>query len=120
MNTSKTNEQAFEALIEKALVGSTIEERKEIGQTDVDVQTPDVDKYYWGKPSDVDPKLSIDMRRLWSFLESSQPEELAKYVGKDLHTELSKQLSKLIATIGIVDVLRKGLDFNNMHLTLFY
>jgi hypothetical protein len=31
MNTSKTNEQAFEALIERALVGTTIEERKVIG-----------------------------------------------------------------------------------------
>jgi len=121
MNTSKTNEQAFEALIEKALVGSTIEERKEIGHIDIDDQTPDADKYYWGKPKDLDSKLAIDMRRLWSFLESSQPEELAKYVGKDLHSDLSKQLSKQITDIGIVDVLRKGLDFNNnMHLTLFY
>ena len=31
MTTSKTNEQAFEALIERALVGTTIEERKESG-----------------------------------------------------------------------------------------
>ena len=28
MNLSKTNEQAFEYLIENALVGSTVEERK--------------------------------------------------------------------------------------------
>lgn len=40
MATSKTNEQAFEALIEKALVGSTIEERKASGQTNPDAQTP--------------------------------------------------------------------------------
>ena len=38
MVTSKTNEQAFEALIEKALVGSTVEERKASGQTNPDAQ----------------------------------------------------------------------------------
>ena len=45
MITSKTNEQAFEALIERALVGTTIEERKESGQTDVDTQAPDAAHY---------------------------------------------------------------------------
>lgn len=48
MNNSNTNEQAFEALIEKALVGTTLEERQQSGDTDVDVQSPAVDKYYWG------------------------------------------------------------------------
>lgn len=31
MITSKTNEQAFEALIERALVGNTLEERTSTG-----------------------------------------------------------------------------------------
>ncbi|MBQ6772107.1 MAG: hypothetical protein IJP44_14170 [Bacteroidales bacterium] len=44
MNTSKTNEQAFEALIEKALVGSTHEERMANGQNDVDTQSPDAQR----------------------------------------------------------------------------
>ena len=38
MNLSKTNEQAFEALIEGALVGSTHEERMANGQNDVETQ----------------------------------------------------------------------------------
>ena len=33
---SQTNEQAFEYLIEKALVGSTVEERKAAGNEDID------------------------------------------------------------------------------------
>lgn len=57
MATSKTNEQAFEALIEKALVGSTIEERKVSGQIDPDTQSPNNCQYYWGKPSDFDKRL---------------------------------------------------------------
>ena len=63
MTLSKTNEQAFEALIEKALVGSTFEERNTNGQTDVDAQSPASDKYYWGLPKDMDKKLAIDLRR---------------------------------------------------------
>ena len=35
MSICKTNEQAFEWLIERALVGSTREEREAAGQTDV-------------------------------------------------------------------------------------
>lgn len=45
---NKTNEQAFEALIEKALVGTTLEERQQTGVNDIDAQSPDLDKYYWG------------------------------------------------------------------------
>lgn len=121
MNTSKTNEQAFEELIERALVGSTCEERQLSGQTDVDGQHPNVNQYYWGQPKDMtDKKLAFDMRRLWSFLRTSQQDILNEYKGKDLQTELPKQLSKAIDTFGIIDVLRKGVDIDNIHLTLFY
>ena len=51
MTTSKTNEQAFEWLIEKALVGTTKEERQEAGQTNGDAQQPEAHQYYWGEPS---------------------------------------------------------------------
>ena len=67
MEFSKTNEQAFEWLIERALVGTTREEREAAGQTDVDAQQPQGGLYYWGKPKDFDKKLGLDMRRLWSF-----------------------------------------------------
>ena len=76
MNTSKTNEQAFEALIEKALVSSTHEERTANGQNDVEAQSPNAQQYYWGLPKDMDKKLAIDLRRLWAFLESTQHEVL--------------------------------------------
>ena len=66
METSKTNEQAFEALIERALVGSTREEREAANLTDIDAQTPAAEQYYWGRPSDFDKILAFDMRRLSS------------------------------------------------------
>ena len=120
MSTSKTNEQAFEALIERALVGTTIEERKESGQTDVDAQAPDAAHYYWGKPSDFEKKVALDQRRLWSFLEATQQEELDKYVGKDLKASLEKQIDSDIKTFGIIQVLRKGVELNNIKVSLFY
>lgn len=120
MATSKTNEQAFEALIERALVGSTIEERKEAGQTDVDAQCPSESQYYWGLPGDFVKKVALDHRRLWSFLEATQKEELDKYVGKDLKTDIEKQIDSDIKTFGIIQLLRKGVEINNIKLTLFY
>lgn len=120
MVTSKTNEQAFEALIEKALVGSTVEERKEAGQTNVDAQCPSESQYYWGLPGDFDKKVALDRRRLWSFLEATQKEELDKYVGKDLKADIEKQIDSDIKTFGIIQLLRKGVEINNIKLTLLY
>lgn len=120
MVTSKTNEQAFEALIEKALVGSTVEERKASGQTNPDAQCPSESQYYWGLPGDFDKKVALDHRRLWSFLEATQKEELDKFVGKDLKTTVERQIDADIRTFGIIQVLRNGIEVNNRKLMLFY
>ena len=119
MNTSQTNEQAFEALIEKALVGSTQEERTVSGQNDVEAQSPKAQQYYWGLPKDMDKKLAIDLRRLWAFLESTQHDVLKEYKGKDLKSELPNRISKDIETFGVIKVLREGVDVDNIHLSLF-
>ena len=121
MKTSKTNEQAFEALIEKALVGSSLEERTATGQTDVDAQTPGASQYYWGLPGDMaQKKYAFDERRLWSFLNITQKKELDKFVGKDLKKSVEKAIDSDLRTFGIIKVLRKGVDVENIHLTLFY
>ena len=120
MFLSQTNEQAFEALIEKALVGSTHEERTASGQNDVEAQSPNAQQYYWGLPKDMDKKLAIDLRRLWAFLESTQNDVLKEYKGKDLKSELPKRISKDIETFGVIKVLREGVDVDNIHLSLFY
>ncbi len=117
---SQTNEQAFEYLIEKALVGSTVEERKAAGNDDIDAQLPGADQYYWGRPKDMPSKLAIDTRRLWSFLESSQKDVLAEYRGKDLKAAVERQISSDITNFGIIKLLREGIDVDNIHLTLFF
>ena len=120
MNTSKTNEQAFEALIEKALVGSTHEERTAAGQTDVDAQSPARNLYYWGQSKEFDKKLAIDLRRLWAFLEATQQDTLNEYKGKDLKATLPKQIARDIEIFGVIKVLREGVDVDNIHVSLFY
>lgn len=127
MSTSEIDEEAFEALIERALVGSTIEERKAQGITaaNVDEQTPAANQYYWGVPSDLKYKekenWAIDTRRLMSFLHTTQQEELDKYQGrKDLEVAIPEQISKKIETFGIISVLKDGVEVENIKLTLFY
>ncbi len=120
MNTSKTNEQAFEALIERALVGSTVEERQALGLTDIDAQVPGEGQYFWGHPKDFDKRLALDLRRLWSFLKATQQEELNKYVGADLIGEVSQKIAKDITTFGVIHVLRHPVELQAMKLSLFY
>lgn len=119
MDLSKTNEQAFEWLIERALVGSTREEREAAGQTDVSRQQA-TGQYYWGQPKDMDKKLALDLRRLWSFLELTQGDVLQEYKGKDIRQELPRLLSKEIETFGVIKVLREKFEIGNIKLTLFY
>lgn len=120
MTTSKTNEQAFEWLIERALVGSTKEEREANVQNDVEAQQPSSDQYYWGQPKDMDKKLALDLRRLWSFLESTQADVLKEYKGKDIYSELPYLLSKEIETFGVIKILREKFEIGNIKLSLFY
>ena len=115
-----TNEQAFEQYIERALVGSTLEERKAQGPCNPD----DVlqGRYYWGSPKDFDKRLAIDTRRLWHFLHATQQQELDAYQGTDMQKDIPQSIAHEIETRGIVDVLRRGVEVgsNKIRLKLFY
>ena len=127
-HTSNTKEQAFEALIEKALVGSTIEERKAQGITakDVDAQQPSESQYYWGVPGDFKYKQgedwAIDTRRLMSFLHATQQDVLDTYMGRPaLERAIPERISKEIETFGVIKVLRDGISVENIeNLKLWY
>ena len=119
---AETDERAFEKHIELALIGSTREERDANGASlQVDNQSPAPHQFYWGQPKDMDKALAIDTRRLWSFLRTTQQDELDKYRGRmPLDTMVPKQISHDITNKGIIEVIRKGVDIENIHLTLFY
>jgi len=128
--TSKTNEQALEAAIEKALTGTTIEEMKNL----TGFQNPSgliADKaeqyragngYYLGVPQDFDAQYALDTKRFWHFLETTQAEEIAKIKATNPQYKLAiiQRLDRMAKKYGILTLLRKGLAIDNTHLTLFY
>ena len=68
----------------------------------------------------MDKRLAIDRRRLWSFLHASQQAVLDEYQGSNMEQTVEKRIAKAIEVQGGIDVLRKGVDVNNIHITLFY
>ena len=119
---TQTNEQALEATIEKKLSGSCLEELKQQG--DVQERTEvyrSGNGYYMGYANDFNTKYAIDEVRFWHFLATTQAEELAKIQKQnDWKLKILDRLDRMIKKYGVVKLLRKGLDVDDAHFTLFY
>jgi len=123
---SLTNERALEAAIEKQLTGTSLEELQEQGSSP---NTASESKeayrsgngYYIGSPDDFSARYAIDQKRLWHFLETTQPLELAKLKkGSDWKLKILERLDRMIRKYGILRVLRKGLEVDDATFTLLY
>jgi type I restriction enzyme, R subunit len=121
---SQTNEQALEALIERALVGSSREERsaREYISEQPSIYGPGPGHgYEAGHPHDFDREFAIDREKFWRFLESTQPAELDKLKERPgWERLLLERLDRKIKREGILHVLKSGLDIDDAHLTLYY
>jgi len=116
---SQTNEQALEASIEKRLTGTNLEELKLLSEPQELYRTGN--GYYIGQASDFNPKFAIDEVRFWHFLETTQKEELAKLQKQsDWKLKILERLDRLIKKYGVLRLLRKGLEVDDAHFTLFY
>ena len=117
---SWTNEQALESSIEKHLTGTCQEELK-AGASEPTPTYGTNDKFYIGHNSDFNKEYAIDEKRFWSFLESTQEEELEK-LKRDPQYKLKiiQRLDKMIKKYGVLKILKKGLDVDDAHFTLFY
>ncbi|WP_316783818.1 type I restriction endonuclease subunit R [Pedobacter frigiditerrae] len=116
---SQTNEQALEASIEKRLAGTNLEELKTMSEPKELYRTGN--GYYIGQASDFNPKFAIDENRFWHFLETTQKEELAKLQKQsDWKLKILERLDRLIKKYGVLRLLRKGLEVDDAHFTLFY
>ena len=73
---TKTNEQALEACIEKALTGTCREQLKleGVGVAEANEQYRSGHLYWLGESSDFDRELAVDRCLFWNFLESTQAE----------------------------------------------
>src|SRR5690606_26031411 len=120
--TTTYNEQALEALIEKHLTGYTSEMRQGANIVEEEREHYLSGKgYYPGSPSDFDARYALDTRRFWDFLEKTQPKELAKLQNySDWQLRILERFDRKAKKDGILKLLKKGLEVDNAHFTLFY
>jgi type I restriction enzyme R subunit len=122
--TTKTNEQALEAAIEKVLTGKTIEVLKEAG-TSIAEDRKGLYRggkgYYMGSPDSYNAKYAIDEYHFWHFLETTQATELAKLQKHgDWKIKILDRLDNIIHKYCILRVFKKGLAVGEAHFTFFY
>lgn len=119
---SQTNELALEASIEKILAGTSLEDLKQEGSLNERKEVYRSGKgYYIGYPSDFNAKYALDEERFWHFLESTQAEELAKLQKQsDWKLKILERFDRLIKKYGVLRLLKKGLEVDDAHFTLFY
>lgn len=120
---SKTNEQALEAAIEKALTGTCLEELKEETNIVQEAQVPygSGNGYYIGYSKDFNARYAIDERRFWHFLETTQKEEVEKLQRySDWRLKILERFDRMVKKYGILNLLRKGLAVEDAHFTLLY
>ncbi|MCK9454838.1 DEAD/DEAH box helicase family protein [Sulfurimonas sp.] len=98
--SSKTNEEALESSIENSLL--------EQG-------------FIKGVNSDFNKEYALDEKLFLDFLESTQSDELDK-LRRDPQYKLKviQRLDKMIKKYGVLKILKKGLDVEDAHFTLFY
>lgn len=137
MTLSRTNEQALEAAIEKALTGTCLEElnkksrtRKEhldLLEDSLGLLTGTGDLYrggnsfFIGLSEDFNAHYAIDERRFWHFLENTQKEELNKLKrSNDWKLKILERMDRMIKRYGVLRILKKGLDVENAHFTMLY
>lgn len=124
MSPSKTNEQALESAIEKALTGTCLEEAsREI----ITAAAEPIELYrggngfYIGSANDFNAQYALDETRFWHFLESTQKDELDKLKrNADWKLKIVERLDRMIKKYGLLRLLRKGLEVEDAHFTLLY
>ena len=123
---SQTNEQALESAIEKILTGTCLEELKAQGLSfDAVNESADIYRtgkgYYIGQPANFNARFALDEQFFWSFLESTQKEELEKLQKQsDWKLKILNRFDRMIKKYGVLHLLKKGLEVDDAHFTLFY
>ena len=119
---SQTNEAALEACIERALTGdvsahgsvSNMLAENPAGQQNGN-------GYLRGCAKDFNAEFALDEVMFWTFLQQTQPKELAKLHHKpDWKRQVIERLHRKLKKDGILAVLKKGLDVDNAHFDLLY
>lgn len=117
---SKTNEQALEAAIEKALTG-TCQELLDDSVVEPQELYRGGNGFYMGDTRDFNAQYALDETRFWHFLETTQKEELEKLQhSSDWKLKILQRYDRMVKKYGILRLLRKGLEVEDAHFTLLY
>lgn len=123
MPTSDTSEKGLESIIVSALTGLSVEEVEDKTVMRESVAPYGGAGYVLGSASDFNRDYALDVPKLLSFLQATQPNDFKQLeLGED-GQKRRKFLARLQGEItkrGVIDVLRKGVDDYPARLTLFY
>jgi len=114
---SNTREIALEQAIQKHLTGHTTEDMA--GQPAPVGGGP----YRIGLPGDFNAQFALDTAMFWQFLHATQGKELAKLQSRnpsDWQAKILERFDRMIKKNGLLQLLKKGLDVDDAHLTLMY
>ena len=126
---SQTNEQALEALIEKALTGHCLEEiranevREANSVCEESVAYGTSKHFTMGFADDFDAEFAMDTRLFRQFLEATHADELDKLRRNnavDWKRKILERFDRLIKKYGILHLLKKGLSVDNAFFNLMY
>ena len=120
---SKTNEQALEALIQKALTGTCLEELSANQVADQSVAYGSSETFKMGFADNFDAQFAVDKRFFWQFLETTQADELDKLKRNsavDWQRKILERFDRLIKKHGILHLLKKGLAVDDAFFNLMY
>ncbi|OOF84005.1 DEAD/DEAH box helicase [Rodentibacter ratti] len=120
---SGTKEKDLEIAIEKALTGTWRESEENRVNEPGAFYSPKHHGFLLAFPQDFDAKFAIDRHLFWQFLQNSQKEELARFCElnpNDWQRKILERLDRQIKKLGVLHVLKKGLDIDNAHFNLLY
>ena len=123
---NQTNEAALERAIQKLLTGTSLEDLKKEGlsidQVNEEKSVYQTGKgYFVGQPTNFNKQFAIDEQFFWDFLEITQKDELDKLKRQsDYKLKILHRFDRMIKKYGVLHVLKKGLQVDDAHFTLFY
>lgn len=122
---SKTNEQALESAIEKALTGRCLEDVKVgsgVSESPADYVIAN-NGFKSGLPTTFNAQFALDEKLFWAFIESSQNEVLEKFKknnATDWDRKIFERFDRIIKKQGLLQLLKKGLSVDDAHFHLMY
>ena len=120
---SITNEQALEALIQRRLTETCLEDAgNKLSEAAAHYNSDNNTAYVLGFAKDFNPHFALDTVKFWQFLEATQADSLDKLRRNNPHWQrkILERFDRLIKKHGLLQLLKKGLAVDDAVFTLLY